>query len=437
MFPARHRPWFQAVSLLSLARASFKPWCALLRFAPSPALPRLTMIYLDNNATTPVDPAVLEAMLPFLRGEFGNASSASTFAKPVRRALAQAREQVAALIDCSPEEIIFTSGGTESLNAALFSATRLHPDRPHLIIGSTEHEAVLNAASWLERTQGYEVTRLPVDALGRTDLGELAAAIQPGKTAAIALMWANNETGVLGPVPEAAALAEAHGIPFIADAVQAAGKIPLSVRDSGIHSLAISGHKFHAPKGIGALYVSRRFPFQPWVLGGGQENNRRAGTENTAGIAGLGVAARLAAEHLRSRSADPANPPTDPVMQLRDRFEAEVLRRIPGSHRNGDPDLRTPNTSSLRFDGTQAEGLILLLDQRGICVSAGSACTTGSLHPSHVLTAMGLDATAAKSTLRFSFSRFNTAAEADQALDALEKAVAKFRTLMPVLPTAG
>ncbi|MES2705540.1 MAG: aminotransferase class V-fold PLP-dependent enzyme [Verrucomicrobiota bacterium] len=386
------------------------------------------MIYLDNNATTPVDPAVLEVMLPFLRGEYGNASSASTFAKPVKKALALAREQAAALIDCEPEEILFTSGGTESLNTALFSATQLHPGRRHLIIGSTEHEAVLNAAAWLERAQGYEITRLAVDPLGRTDLGELAAAIRPDRTAAIALMWANNETGVLAPIPEAAAIAEAHGIPFIADAVQAAGKIPLSVQGLGIHSLALSGHKFHAPKGTGVLYVNRRFPFQPWVLGGGQENNRRAGTENTAGIAGLGAAAELARRHLQAHPDGTGNP----VRQLRGHFESEALRRIPGTRLNGDPARRTPNTSSLRFDGTQAEGLILLLDQRGIYVSAGSACTTGSPHPSHVLTAMGLDPAAARSTVRFSFSRFNNAAEIEQALDILEKSVLKFRSLFPL-----
>ncbi len=286
---------------------------------------------------------------------------------------------------------------------------------------------MLNAAAWLERARGYEITRLPVDSLGRTDLGELAAAIRPDRTAAIALMWANNETGVLAAIPEAAALAEAHGIPFITDAVQAAGKIPLSVRGLGIHSLALSGHKFHAPKGVGVLYVNRRFPFQPWMLGGGQENNRRAGTENTAGIAGLGTAAELALKHLQAHPGEAENP----VRQLRDHFESEVLRRISGSYLNGDPANRTPNTSSLRFDGTQAEGLLMLLDQRGICVSAGSACTTGSLHPSHVLTAMGLDAVSARSTVRFSFSRLNTTAEINQTLDILEKSVLKFRSLFP------
>lgn len=385
------------------------------------------MIYLDNNATTPVDERVLEAMLPFLRGEYGNASSASTFARPVKKALARAREQVAALVGCEPEEIVFTSGGTESLNAALFSALNPQPDRRHLIVGATEHEAVLNVAGWLENQRGYEITRLPVDAFGRVDLAEVAAAIRPDATAAVALMWANNETGVLTPVLEAAEIAAAHGIPFVADAVQAAGKIPISVGDSGIHSLALSGHKFHAPKGIGALFVNRRFPFQPWVLGGGQENNRRAGTENTAGITGIGAAAEISQRLLQEHHGE--YPVPDPVKDLRDGFETEVLRRIPRTHLNGDPQNRTPNTSSIRFDGTQAEGLILLLDQAGICVSAGSACTTGSLHPSHVLTAMGLDPASARSTVRFSFSRFNTLAESNAVLEALEKAVMKFRSL--------
>lgn len=385
------------------------------------------MIYLDNNATTPVDPMVLEAMLPFLRGEYGNASSSSTFAKPVKRALALAREQVAALIDCGPEEIVFTSGGTESLNGALFSALNQQPDRRHLIVGATEHEAVLRVADWLEIHRGYEITRLPVDASGRVSLTELADAIRPDATAAVALMWANNETGVLTPVLAAAEIAAAHGIPFIADAVQAAGKIAVSVKDSGIHSLAISGHKFHAPKGIGALFVNRKFSFQPWVFGGGQENNRRAGTENTTGIAGIGAAAEIAQRLLREHSAIP--PASDPVKELRDGFEAEVLRRISGSHLNGDPPNRTPNTSSIRFDGTQAEGLILLLDQAGICVSAGSACSTGSLRPSHVLSAMGLDPVSARSTVRFSFSRLNTLEESNAVLHSLEKAIMKFRGL--------
>jgi cysteine desulfurase len=379
------------------------------------------MIYLDHNATTPVAAEVLDAMEPFWRGHFANPSSNSTLARPVKRAIATAREECAALLGCDPEELIFTSGGTESINAALHSVTSQQPGRKHLIIGSTEHEAVLSTALWLEQSHGYDVTRLRVDGEGQWSMSTLAAAIRPGQTAALCLMWANNETGVLHPVPEAAALAAAHGIPFITDAVQAAGKIPLSLRHCGASYAAFSGHKFNAPKGIGLLYVQRDSSFQPWVHGGAQENRRRAGTENVAGIVGIGAAARLAASRIAAKTA---------VAARRDEFEQQVLERIPGTHRNGHPTLRVPNTTSLRFEGCQAEGLLLLLDQRGVCASAGSACTTGSLNPSHVLTAMGLDATAARSTLRFSLGHDTTREELGRALDALEASVAKFRALL-------
>ena len=380
------------------------------------------MIYLDHNATTPMAPAVLEAMEPHWREHFVNPSSHCLAARPIQRAMAQAREEVAALLDCEPEDLIFTSGGTEALNAAIHSVTVQQPERRHLIIGSTEHEAVRGPVAWLERFQGYEVTRLPVNGEGLMEVAALAEAIRPGRTAAIALMWANNETGVLHPIAEAAALAAAHGIPFITDAVQAAGKMPLSLRQSGVQYAAFSGHKFQGPKGIGALYVQRHRAFQPWMQGGRQENRRRAGTENVLGIVGLGAAARLAKEAEGSGVASPR--------ALRDAFEGEVLRRIPGSRANGSRLRRVDNTSSLRFEGCQAEGLLLLLDQRGVCASAGSACHTGSLEPSHVLTAMGLDFAAARSTLRFSLARSTSAAEMDRALEALVEAVAKFRSLV-------
>jgi cysteine desulfurase len=378
------------------------------------------MIYLDYNATTPVAPAVLEAMEPFWRGHFANPSSSSTLARPIRRAMEQARGECAAFLGCAPEELIFTSGGTESLNTALHSVTSQQPGRRHLIIGSTEHEAVLQPAAWLEQAQGYQITRLPVDADGLWSMADLAAVIRPGETAAICLMWANNETGVLHPIQEAAAIAAACGVPFITDAVQAAGKIPLNLTESGVSYAAFSGHKFNAPKGIGLLYISRNTAFQPWFLGGAQENRRRAGTENIAGIVGIGTAARLAGENLThfSRGA------------LRDQFEQQIFQRIPGTHRNGHATQRVPNTTSLRFDGCHAGGLLLLLDQRGICASAGSACTTGSLHPSHVLTAMGLDAVAARSSLRFSLGPSTTQEDLARAAGALDQAVSKFRSLL-------
>lgn len=378
------------------------------------------MIYLDHNATTPVVPAVLEAMEPFWRGHFVNPSSSSILARPIKRAMGEAREECAAFLGCTPEELIFTSGGTESLNTALHSVTSQQPGRRHLITGSTEHEAVLQPAAWLEQAQGYQITRLPVDADGLWSLADLAAAIRPGDTAAVCLMWANNETGVLHPIPEAAAIAAAHGIPFITDAVQAAGKIPLNLTESGVSYAAFSGHKFNAPKGIGLLYLARNTAFQPWFLGGSQENRRRAGTENMAGIAGIGTAARLAGMNL-----DHAG-----LGALRDQFEQQILQRIPGTHRNGHATLRVPNTTSLRFEGCQAEGLLLLLDQRGICASAGSACTTGSLHPSHVLTAMGLDPIAARSSLRFSLGPSTGLEDLERAIDALDQSVSKFRSLL-------
>lgn len=383
------------------------------------------MIYLDNNATTPVDPAVLDAMLPYLRDEFANPSSGYAAGKRVRRAIEHARGQVAELLNCEPEEIVFTSGGTEGDNTALFAATRLMPHRRHLVLGSTEHDAVLRYARWLEREQGYGLTLLPVGRDGRVDPADLDRAIRPDATAAVALMWANNETGVIGPVEEAAAICAAYGVLFFTDAVQAAGKIPVSLRDSGIHFAAISGHKIHAPKGIGALYVSSRSPFHPMIHGGSQENQRRAGTENVPGIVGLGAAAEIA----RARLNFPAPSAGDPVGAIRDHFETQVLQSIEGVTINGHRERRTPNTCSLCIAGVDAQAMIVLMEQKGFAISAGSACTTGDLTPSHVLTAMGLSAEEARTALRFSFSRFNTLDDAASAAAALQAAVTRFREI--------
>ncbi|HWB07405.1 MAG TPA: aminotransferase class V-fold PLP-dependent enzyme [Verrucomicrobiales bacterium] len=381
------------------------------------------MIYLDNNATTPLDPVVLEAMQPFLREHFANPSSGYGASQPVRKALGKAREQVAALLDCTPEEIIFTSGGTEADNAAIFSATRLYPDRRHIITCATEHDAVLNYCAFLEKQHGYEITRLSVTPEGIIRIEELEAALRPGRTAIVSLMWGNNETGVLGPVPEAAALAEKAGVLFHTDAVQAGAKIPVSLRGGHVHYLALSGHKFHAPKGVGVLYVNHRVAFQPWMLGGGQENSRRAGTENVAAIVALGAAAEQARLHMESGG--------DEIGVLRDHFEAELSRRLSGVHVNGHRKLRTPNTSSLRIDGVEAAAMMVLLDRAGVCVSAGSACHTGSLHVSHVLSAMGLTREQASQTLRVSLSRFTTRADVEEALTQFVKAGEKVRSLLP------
>ena len=382
------------------------------------------MIYLDNNATTPLDPVVVEAMLPFLREHFANPSSGYDAARPVRKAVGTAREQVAALLDCTPEEIIFTSGGTEADNAAIFSATQLYPDRKHLITCATEHDAVLQYCAWLEKHHGYEITRLPVSAGGVVNLNELASALRPGRTALVSLMWGNNETGVLAPIEEAAALTEKAGVLFHTDAVQAGAKIPLSLREGHIHYLALSGHKFHAPKGIGILYVNHRVAFQPWMLGGGQENQRRAGTENVAGIVALGTAAEQARLHMAAHATDPIGP-------LRDHFETTLASRLAGLTFHGKDSPRTPNTSSLRIEGCEAAAMMVLLDRAGVCVSAGSACHTGSHSISHVLAAMGLTREQGSQTLRISLSRFTAPADLEAAITHLIHAAEKVRSLLP------
>ncbi len=381
------------------------------------------MIYLDNNATTPLDPVAVEAMLPFLREHFANPSSGYDAARPVRKALSTARERVATLLDCTPEEILFTSGGTEADNAAIFSATQLYPDRKHLITCATEHDAVLQYCTWLEKHQGYEITRLPVSPGGGVSLDELSAALRPGRTALVSLMWGNNETGVLAPIAEAAALTEKAGVLFHTDAVQAGAKIPLSLRDSHVHYLALSGHKFHAPKGVGILYVNHRVAFQPWMLGGGQENRRRAGTENVAGIVALGTAAEQARLHMTAHSTDPIGP-------LRDHMESELAARLSGVIFHGKESPRTPNTSSLRIEGCEAAAMMILLDRAGVCVSAGSACHTGSHSISHVLAAMGLSREQASQTLRISLSRFTTKEEVEAAILHLVHAAEKVRSLV-------
>jgi cysteine desulfurase len=382
------------------------------------------MIYFDNNATTNIDPTALDAMLPFLRDVYGNPSSAYGFSRGVKRALTSAREQTAALLGCETEEIVFTGGGTESDNAAIFSATQVFPDRKHIVTVATEHDAVLVYCDWLEKFHGYTITRLGVDKAGRLDVAELDASIRPNETALVSVMWSNNETGVLGPVKEASEAAAAKGVLFHCDAVQAGGKVMFNLRGREVHYLSLSGHKFHAPKGVGVLYVNRKVRFRPWMLGGGQENHRRAGTENVAGIVALGQAAEAARLHLEKHGVQ-----NDPVRKLRDTFESELSRRIPDARINGHPKLRTPNTSNVRIPGADAQGLIILLDQKGICASAGSACHTGALHPSRVLGAMGCSAEEARECLRFSFSRFNTMTEINTAIPLLEEAAQKLRSM--------
>jgi cysteine desulfurase len=379
------------------------------------------MIYFDNNATTSIDPAVLETMLPFLKEQYGNPSSAYSFGKRVARAIEHAREQVAALLGCEASEILFTSCGTESNNTALQSALSIDQDRKHIITSKVEHSAIIKHAEALAR-RGYEVTWLDVDAKGLIDLSRLEAAIRPD-TAVVSLMWANNETGVLFPTEEAAAICREQQTIFHTDAVQAVGKIPINLNTTSIQFLSLSGHKLHAPKGVGALYVNRRARFFPFLIGGGQENKRRGGTENTASIVALGKAAELAAGHMQDEDRV--------VRELRDTFEQQALERIPGATVNGDRERRLPNTTNLSIEGIDSEAMLMILDQQGVCCSAGSACTTGSLEPSHVLRAMGLSNEQARASLRFSFGRANTMEEVKRALEILSRAVKKLREMTP------
>ena len=377
------------------------------------------MIYFDNNATTQLDPQVLRVMLPFLQEQYGNPSSAYSFGRAAATAVATAREQVAALLRCDPSEIIFTSCGTESDNSAIQSALLIDPDRKHLVTSKVEHSAIIKQAEALAR-RGYEITWLDVDSSGMMNLEALEEAIRED-TAIVSLMWANNETGVLFPIEEAAEICRSKGTIFHTDAVQAVGKISLDVSRVPINFLSLSGHKLHAPKGVAALYVNRRTRFSPYLLGGGQENKRRGGTENTASIVAFGQAAELASAAL--------NEEIGRVKALRDRFEKGMLDTVSSVQINGDRTRRLPNTTSLAIEGVDSEGMLMLLDQRGICCSAGSACTAGSLEPSHVLKAMGFPTERARGSLRFSFSRFNTEAEVDLALQIIPNAVEKLRSM--------
>ncbi len=379
------------------------------------------MIYLDSNATSQIDPAVVEEMLPFLREHHANPSAAYRPARAVRLALEKARERVAKVIHAEPGEIVFTSGGTESDNAAVESARMFWPQRKRLVIGATEHPAVVEPALRWAR-DGGTVTRVRVGADGVLDLGALEEAVAHGDAALVSVMWANNETGVMAPMDKVVRIAHAAGVPVHTDAVQAYGKAGIDVRETQVDYLSLSGHKFHAPKGVGALFVSRRARFHPSMLGGGQEGGRRSGTENVASIVALGRAAEL-----MSRQADGADAAR--IMQMRDDFEARVFHELPGTLVNGDRARRLGTTSSLCFPGIDAAGLLILLDEQGICCSAGSACHTAAVHPSPVLEAMGINVAHAASTLRFSFSRFNTQDEARIAAEAVIAAARKLRAL--------
>ena len=387
----------------------------------------MNTIYLDNNATTQVAEDVLAVMMPYFRELYGNPSSMHTFGGQVGQKIRTAREQVAALLGAMPEEIIFTSCGTESDNAAIRSALMTRPDKKHIITSRVEHPAIRALCAHLA-TQGYRVTELPVDKNGLLDLENLEKSMTPD-TAVVSLMWGNNETGVIFPVETAARMAHEKGILFHTDAVQTTGKIPINLKNNLIDMLSISGHKLHAPKGIGVLYIRRGTKFSPFMIGGHQEKERRGGTENTPSIIGLGKACELAAQNMEKENTN--------VARLRDKLERDLLQRIPQSRVNGDTANRLPNTTNISFEYVEGEAILLLMNELGICASSGSACTSGSLQPSHVLRAMGVPFTMAHGSIRFSLSINNTEAEIDYVIDKMPAIIERLRGMSPYWNTTG
>lgn len=375
---------------------------------------------MDANATTPLLPEVLEAMRPFFLESFGNASSIHQPGQQARAAVERAREQVAGLLHCRPAEVVFTSGGTESDNTAIFGLLR---QGDHLITSAIEHHAVLHSAEKI-RGRGVEVTFLPVSAGGAVDPMDVYRALRPN-TKLISVMMANNETGVVQPVEAIGRIAAEAEVCFHTDAVQAAGKIPIDVAGIGCHMLSLSGHKLHAPQGVGILYVRRGTRFEPLIFGGAHERQRRAGTENVAGIVGLGKAAEMALAGLTDGTEDR-------ITLMRDRLEAGLLGAIEETGMNGAGQSRVPNTANLYFDHLEGEALVIALDLKGLAVSGGSACSSGSTEPSHVLKAMGLALARSRASLRFSLSRLNSEAEVDAALELVPAAVARLRELSPI-----
>jgi cysteine desulfurase len=378
-------------------------------------------VYVDNNATTKVAPEVLEVMVPFFSEYYGNPSSMHFFGGQVQKKVDEAREKVAEFLGAEPSEVVFTSCGTESDNAAILGTLDSYPDKRHIITTRVEHPAVGNVSTYLGR-KGYRITELSVDREGRLDLDELKESLTD-QTALVTVMYANNETGVIFPVEEIGEIVKARGIPFHTDAVQAGGKIPLQMKKSKLDMLSISGHKLHAPKGIGVLYIRKGTKFSPFLIGGHQEKGRRGGTENVPYIIGLGKACELAQKNLNEENTK--------VRSLRDYLEARLLERIPNTLVNGDRKNRLPNTASLSFEFVEGESILLLLSDLGICASSGSACTSGSLEPSHVLRAMGVPFTAAHGSIRFSLSIYSTKEEMDYIVEKLPPIIQRLRDISP------
>jgi len=378
-------------------------------------------IYMDNNATTRVAPEVVEAMLPYFGELYGNPSSMHSFGGQVGRRIESARARLAELLGADPGEIIFTSCGTESDSTAIWAAFRTRPEKKHIVTSRVEHPAVKNLCEYLQKN-GYRVTFVPVDRKGNLDLDYLYDHLTDN-TAIVSLMWANNESGVIFPIEEIVEKVKERDIVFHTDAVQAVGKLPLDMRSTPVDMLALSGHKLHAPKGIGALYVRKGTKFSPFLIGGHQERGRRGGTENVASMIGLGRAAELAGAFIDDENTR--------VKRLRDKLEKGLLERVSNAMINGDPENRLPNTTSIAFEFVEGESILLMMNELGICASSGSACTSGSLEPSHVLRAMGVPFTAAHGSIRFSLSVYNTEDEVDYVIEKLPPVIERLRSMSP------
>jgi len=380
-------------------------------------------IYADHNATTPLHPQVLEAMLPYLREHYGNASSVHVFGREARAAIDDARVRIANLLGCQESEIVFTGGGTEADNAAIFGVARARRAKGrHIICSSIEHHAVLHAYQYLEKRGECEVTFLPVNRDCLVDPDDLHKTIR-NDTVLVSVMSANNETGTIQPIKELATICRERGVPFHTDAVQSVGKVPVNVEDWGVDLLSIAAHKFYGPKGVGVLFIRHGTKINPLLVGGSHENERRAGTENVAAIAGMAKAAELATATMADEQIR--------LLELTEKLAEGVMKRIGGVHRNGHPKLRICNTVNFSFEGCEEEGLLLGLDLEGVAVSSGSACAVGSLEPSHVLKAMGLPHELARAAVRFSFGVSNTAGDVDYILDAVARVVERLRQFAP------
>lgn len=378
-------------------------------------------IYLDNNATTMTAPEVLQEMLPYFSELYGNPSSMHSFGGQVAEKIREARVKVAKLIGADPGEILFTSCGTESDSTAVMAALNAYPEKKRIVTTKVEHPAIKSLVEHLG-TKGYRTTFVPVDSKGDLDLEFLYGSLDDD-TAIVSIMWANNETGTIFPIEEIAAQVKKRGIVFHTDAVQAVGKIPIDMANSSVDMLSISGHKLHGPKGVGALYIRKGTKFSPLLVGGHQEKGRRAGTENTASIIGLGKAAELAAKNMAKENLQ--------VAALRDRLEKGLLERIPNARINGNPDSRLPNTTNISFEYVEGEAILLMMNELGICASSGSACTSGSLEPSHVLRAMGVPFTCAHGSIRFSLSIYNTQEDIDFVVEKLPPVIQRLRDMSP------